>query len=140
MLTVYVPAPPEPVPNAVIIVPAVTPVPEITMPTPKTPEVTAVTVSVVVEMDPVTTAAKAGWVKLSVDELVHVRLAAIPVVPSVPPFMTTCDANVALADGFNLSSPEVTVVLPVKANALLVRISTPVLVLVIPPVPLIEPA
>ena len=51
--TVYVPIPPEPVTNAVIVVPAVTPVPEITCPTAISPEETAVTVSVVVAIEPV---------------------------------------------------------------------------------------
>ena len=49
----YVPVPPVPVPRAVIVVPAVTPVPEISCPTPITPPVTAVTVNVVLEIAPV---------------------------------------------------------------------------------------
>ena len=52
-------------------------------------------------------------VTFNVDELAHVRVAVIPVVPSVPPLSTTCEANVALADGLRRSSPPVTVVLPV---------------------------
>jgi hypothetical protein len=46
-LTVYVPAPPVPVPKAVMIVPAVTPVPVICCPTTIVPDPTAVTVIVV---------------------------------------------------------------------------------------------
>jgi hypothetical protein len=54
--TVYVPVPPLPVTSAVIVVPPVTLVPEIVCPTRSLPDVTAVTVRVVVAMDPVTTA------------------------------------------------------------------------------------
>jgi len=56
-LTVYVPAPPVPVPSAVMVVPRYTPVPAMAMPTASAPEVTAVTVSVDAVMPPVTTAA-----------------------------------------------------------------------------------
>ena len=53
-LTVYVPVDPnEPVSCAVIVVPAVTPVPVITESTVRRPPATAETVSVVPEMDPV---------------------------------------------------------------------------------------
>jgi len=48
--------PPEPVPNAVIVVPAVTPVPVIPTPTLMVPEATAETVSVVPEIEPVNSA------------------------------------------------------------------------------------
>jgi hypothetical protein len=51
--TVYVPAPPDPVPKAVIVVPAVTPLPAITEPTAKTPAVTAEIVNVVPAILPV---------------------------------------------------------------------------------------
>ena len=57
-LTVYVPAPPEPVPNAVMVVAKATPVPLMVMPTARVPEEMAVTVSVVVEMAPVKDAAR----------------------------------------------------------------------------------
>ena len=50
------PVPPRPVPSAVIVVAAVTPVPEMVCPTRNRPDVNAVTVRVVVAMDPVTTA------------------------------------------------------------------------------------
>ena len=53
---VYVPVPPVPVPNAVMSVFAVTLVPVILMPTASAPDVTAVTVSVVPDLEPVTTA------------------------------------------------------------------------------------
>ena len=55
-LTVYVPVPPVPVPKAVIVVPAVIPVPDSTTPIDKVPEVTALTVNVVPDIEPVTTA------------------------------------------------------------------------------------
>ena len=48
--------PPVPVPNEVICVPAVTPVPEMICPTCNVPEETAVTVSTVVLIEPVTEA------------------------------------------------------------------------------------
>jgi len=51
--TVYVPAPPVPVPNAVMVVPAVIPVPDMTDPTDNTPLTTAVTVKVVAAILPV---------------------------------------------------------------------------------------
>src|SRR5262252_4987557 len=57
--TVYVPLPPLPVPSAVICVPAVTPVPRTSWPTESAPEETAVTVSVVPAIEPVS-AAPAG--------------------------------------------------------------------------------
>ncbi len=53
---VYVPVPPVPVANAVMSVFAVTLVPVILMPTARAPDVTAVTVSVVPDLEPVTTA------------------------------------------------------------------------------------
>ena len=53
-LTVYVPTPPTPVPNPVMTVPADTPVPVIFCPTTKVPDVTAETVRVVPEIEPVT--------------------------------------------------------------------------------------
>jgi hypothetical protein len=53
-LRVYVPVAPVPVTNAVIVVPAVTPVPEIVWPICSDPTLfTAVTVRVVPEIDPV---------------------------------------------------------------------------------------
>jgi len=52
-LTVYVPTPPEPERMAVIVVPAVTPVPVMIEPMASAPEVEAVIVSVVVAIDPV---------------------------------------------------------------------------------------
>ena len=55
-LTVYVPTPPVPSPKTVIVVPVVTPVPEIVWPTFIAPTDTAVTVSVVPEIVPVNTA------------------------------------------------------------------------------------
>jgi hypothetical protein len=55
--TVYVPAPPAPDPNDVMVVPAVTPAPESVMPAASTPDTTAMTVSVVPEMSPVTATA-----------------------------------------------------------------------------------
>ena len=55
-LTVYVPTPPVPVPSAVTVVPAVTPVPVIPVPTTIVPDVTAVTVITVVVIDAVNTA------------------------------------------------------------------------------------
>jgi len=58
-LTVYVPAPPEPDPNAVIIVPSVTPEPSIVWPICKVPLVTAETVIVVPDIDAVTIAGAA---------------------------------------------------------------------------------
>ena len=54
--TVYVPVPPVPVPRAVIVVPEVTPVPVMRCPTAIVPLVTALTVSVVVLIEPVKTA------------------------------------------------------------------------------------
>jgi len=45
--------PPVPVPNAVMVVPAVTPVPVMMLPIDKAPAVTAVMVSVVVLIEPV---------------------------------------------------------------------------------------
>ena len=55
-LTVYEPMPPlVAAPNAVMVVPAVTPDPEMAMPTTSAPDVTAVTVSVVPVIEPVTT-------------------------------------------------------------------------------------
>ena len=54
-LTMYVPVPPVPVPKAVIMVPDNTPVPVTNCPTARAPEVTALTVSVVPEIEPVTT-------------------------------------------------------------------------------------
>ena len=59
VLTVYVPVPPDPVPSAVMIVSAVTPVPWMVCPTYSVPLVTAVTVKVVAVIDPVTLAATA---------------------------------------------------------------------------------
>src|ERR1700757_4570311 len=61
-LTVYVPFPPVPLPRAVIFVPGVTlvfarPSPISVCPTASVPEVTAVTVSVVPAIEPVTIAA-----------------------------------------------------------------------------------
>jgi hypothetical protein len=50
VLTVYVPAPPVPVKNAVIVVLAVTPVPLKTIPIAKTPVTVPPTVSVVVDI------------------------------------------------------------------------------------------
>ena len=52
-LTVYVPPPPVPVPIAVMVVPALTPVPEIVCPTARKPPAIAVAVSVVTAMVPV---------------------------------------------------------------------------------------
>jgi hypothetical protein len=51
--TVYVPVPPDPVPNAVIVVYCVTPVPEITCPTANVPLATAETVIVAPEIEAV---------------------------------------------------------------------------------------
>jgi hypothetical protein len=51
--TVYVPSPPVAVPNAVIVVPAVTPDPVMTDPTPRTPVVTDAIVKVVPAILPV---------------------------------------------------------------------------------------
>jgi hypothetical protein len=53
ILTVYVPTLPRPVPKAVIVVPTAIPAPEMTDPTCKIPADTAVTVSVVPEIEPV---------------------------------------------------------------------------------------
>jgi hypothetical protein len=50
---------------------------------------------------------------LRVEELVQVLVAVIPVVPSVPPFKTICEAKVALAEGCKRISPAVMVVAPV---------------------------
>jgi hypothetical protein len=55
--TVYVPVPPVPDPRAVMVVPAITLVPESVMPTSSVPDATAVTVSVVAAIEPVTTGA-----------------------------------------------------------------------------------
>src|SRR3954471_1762990 len=55
--TLYVPVPPVPETNPLILVPAVTPTPERVAPTARTPDATAVTVNVVPEIEPVTTAA-----------------------------------------------------------------------------------
>ena len=55
----YVPAPPEPVPKAVIIVPSVTPEPSIVWPIFRVPLVTALTVKVVPDIAPVTIAGDA---------------------------------------------------------------------------------
>ncbi len=58
VLTVYDPAPPAvPETNAVMVVPATTPMPESVAPTASVPDATAVTVSVVNAMDAVTDAA-----------------------------------------------------------------------------------
>ena len=59
-LTVYVPAPPEPETNAVMVVPSATFVPEMTMPTTSAPDVTLSTVSVVelTGMEPTTMGAE----------------------------------------------------------------------------------
>ncbi len=57
-LTVYVPAPPEPVPSAVMVVAKATPAPLMVMPTARVPEEIAVTVSVVAEIAPVKDAAR----------------------------------------------------------------------------------
>ena len=57
-LTVYVPVSPVPDPRAVMVVPKSAPVPAIVMPTARVPEEMAVTVSVVVAMEPVNVAAK----------------------------------------------------------------------------------
>ena len=56
VLTVYVPAPPDPVPRAVIMVFVATVDPWIVWPRYSVPEVTAVTVKVVPAIDPVTIA------------------------------------------------------------------------------------
>ena len=58
-LTVYVPAPPLPVPTAVTTVPAAMPGPTTGEPTERAPEVTELTVRVVPEMEPVSDAAGA---------------------------------------------------------------------------------
>ena len=55
--TLYVPIPPVPVNNDVIVVPGVTPDPLNTAPTVKVPRTISVTVKVVVEIDPVKVAA-----------------------------------------------------------------------------------
>ena len=54
-LTVYVPIPPDPETIPVMVVPAVTVDPDSTWPTAIVPDATAVTVSVVAAIDPVTT-------------------------------------------------------------------------------------
>ena len=60
MLTVYVPAPPVPVPRAVTKVPAAMPGPKMGEPTERVPEDTLDTVSVVPEMEPARVAAGAA--------------------------------------------------------------------------------
>ena len=59
-LTVYVPTPPLPVPTAVTTVPAAIPGPTMGDPTASVPAATALTVSVVPEMEPVNEAAGAS--------------------------------------------------------------------------------
>ena len=52
--------------------------------------------------------------RFNVDELVKVVPDVIPVVPSLPPLSTNWEANVAVVDdGFNRSSPDEIVVVPV---------------------------
>ncbi len=77
-----------------------------------------------------------------VEELVKVLVDVTPVVPNLPPFNTIFEAKVALAEGFNLSSPLVMVVLPVYVLAEFSRMSAAVervLLTIIPPVPEIIP-
>ena len=82
--TVYVPVPPFPVPSAVIVVPAVTLVPDIVCPTRNLPDVTAVTVSVVVAIEPVTTALLDCPAYSVVEETVCELLMVYVPVPPVP--------------------------------------------------------
>ena len=64
-LTVYVPTPPVPLIRPVMLVPPVTPVPLITEPIPMLPDVTAVTVKVVPDIEPVNTGVWVPWAMLS---------------------------------------------------------------------------
>jgi hypothetical protein len=59
-VTVYVPAPPAPVPSAVMVVPAATPAPDSAVPTNSALEATAVTVSTLPAIAPVTLAPSAA--------------------------------------------------------------------------------
>ena len=74
--------PPEPVPNATMYVPAVTPEPVITIPTLNVPELISVTFSVVVLIVPVNNA----WLT----EVIYTLLVAV----SAPPVNTMPTANV----------------------------------------------
>ena len=63
-----------------------------------------------------------------VDELVNVLPDVIPVLPSVPPCNTICEAYVAFALGFSLTSPERMSVLPVKVFAAFDSVKIPLLI------------
>ena len=124
--TVYVPTPPLPVPSAVMAVPTATPVPESVMPTSSAPDVTADTVSVVLEMEPVTlgavTAAKTVSAATICDTLtvtahgkalsgehepaVTVVPAATPTPVSVMPTMSVPDETAATVSVVPTISPE----------------------------------
>ena len=84
-LTVYVPVPPVPVPNAVIVVPAAIPLPVTTWPTERVPVDTAETVSVVPLRDPVNTAPVTVPVRLTVLALVSREKLARALWVKVPP-------------------------------------------------------
>ena len=76
--------------------------------------------------------------KFKVDELVNVLVPVILVVLKVPPFNTICEAKVAFALGFNLSSPAVMVVEPVYEFAVPVKVKIPAPVLIKLPAPLLS--
>lgn len=115
ILTVYVPVPPVPVPNAVIIVPAVAPVPDIWEPTCRTPEVTAVTVSVVVEMEPVTTAPVVGPEMMLLLMMLLSLPVEVPVLKKMTPEATEVPAPriAQLVTVFDDASPRKRIVLEV---------------------------
>jgi hypothetical protein len=98
VLIVYVPVPPVPVPSAVIYVPATILPPVIYVPIARAPDVTADTVSVVVDIVPVTTAVDAAPMALKLvvprDTILYCNPGVIVVALIVPPITETLNVEV----------------------------------------------